>query len=219
MVRPSSLHEVGQGWDRQPISRDWGHLHEMSAKQPDVCYGLACTSGFLMGLLLFSPICLRDAQREARGACLDLQRKGAVIFWCPAGGEVASGFLQVFTGSSELWRQTCLINALQCILHPFRITRVLCLVLWSDTSGPHGVSNLMWLGKQEEEEEGHGWRFSCHPKFHLTYIETLWSQFDATELLGLYLFIHPFELRWTQVLACLLPINMTHPGWETRLDV
>lgn len=152
MVRPSSLlHEVGKGWDRQPISRDWGHLHEMSAKQPDVCYGLALTFGFLTEFLLFFPICLRDAQRELNEACLGLQRKGPVIFWCPAGGEVTSDFLQVFTGSSESRSQTC-SSPFNIILHP--LESHVCLVKSPDLRPLDHIESLMGCGQEKQGVRG-----------------------------------------------------------------
>lgn len=204
MVRPSSLREVGQGWDRQPISRDWGHLHEMSAKQPDVCYGLAHTSGFLTRFLL----CPRP---QPPNAWEMLREKWGKLVWVYRGR--GSNILVSCRGRSGLWFSPS-VHRFQWTLEADLLKQVpsmplfcihleshVCfvLVLCSDTSGPRGVSNGMWSGKQERE--GHGWRFSFHPEFHLTYIEKLWSQSDVIELLGLYLFIHPFELGGPKCLA------------------
>lgn len=55
------------------------HLHELSAKQPDVWYGLAPTSGFLTEFLLSPPRCFGDTYRELKEACPAHRGRGSNI--------------------------------------------------------------------------------------------------------------------------------------------
>lgn len=114
----------GQEWDRQYFQKTDGHLHEISAKQPDVWYGLSPTSGFLTEFLLFPPRCFGDK-------LVQCTEEGATIFWCPAGGEVTSNFSTV--GLVHTFQQTPKPD----LFSPFMcwITAGLCPVLCPKTFG------------------------------------------------------------------------------------
>ena len=67
---------VGRAGTGNLLQKTEGHLHEMSAKPPDVRYGLASTSGFLTKFLVFPPRCSGELQRTWRSRARPTEQRG-----------------------------------------------------------------------------------------------------------------------------------------------
>lgn len=101
-----------------------------------------------------------------------------MIFWCPAGGEVTSAFLQVIAGSSEFRSQTC-SSSLNFIL--LALESHVCFVQSPDLRPLGHMESRMGCGQGSREWEGHPIKVASAPRVPVD-TEKLCSHFAVTEI-------------------------------------
>lgn len=160
---------VGRAGTGNLLQKTEGHLHEMSAKPPDVWYGLASTSGFLTEFLVFAPRCPGELQRTWQSRARPTEQRGCdTLVSCR--GEAPSDF-PPSCSPADPERQTCSWP----FLHLSWITSGRCPAPSLGSSG----GGLEWvMDRGQRSREGVRWWFGVPyaPGVEIG-LKKQWSQF------------------------------------------